>query len=74
MNTQEITVSETNQIHELLTFKNICLTKSVTMSPLVSDEDLKSILKEDTETTKQHIEQLKGFMKKSSVANEEKVN
>jgi similar to spore coat protein len=66
MNTQKITVSETNQIHELLTFKNICLSKSITMSPLVSDEELKSILREDIITTKQHIEELKSLMEKSN--------
>lgn len=66
MNTQRITVSEINQIHELLTFKNICLTKSITMSPLISDEELKSILREDVITTKQHIEELKSLAEKSN--------
>lgn len=66
MSTQRITVSETNQIHELLTFKNICITKSITMSPLVSDEELKTILREDVITTKQHVEELKSLVEKSN--------
>lgn len=69
MNVQGITVNENNQIHELLTFKNICLTKSITMSPLVSDEELKSILKEDVVITKQHIEDLKRLMEESNIEN-----
>ncbi|WP_160686741.1 spore coat protein [Clostridium sp. C2-6-12] len=66
MNIQEITVNENNQIHELLNFKNICLTKSITMSPLVSDEELKAILNEDIVTTKQHIDDLRSLMEKSN--------
>lgn len=66
MNIQEITINESNQIHELLNFKNICLTKSITMSPLVSDEQLKAILNEDIVITKQHIEDLRSLMEKSN--------
>jgi similar to spore coat protein len=53
---------ESIELHELLTFKNLCLTKAVTMSPLVSDCELKAILKQDVTTTQQHIKELKELM------------
>lgn len=69
MTTHGITVSETNQLHEIITFKNICLTKSITISPLVSDDELKSILKEDVVKAKQHIQELQRLMEKSDITN-----
>ncbi|MCT8975045.1 spore coat protein [Clostridium sp. CX1] len=60
--------SETMQLHELLTLKNLSLTKSVTMSPLVSDNELKSILQQDVTTGEQHIRELKGLLEQSSIA------
>jgi hypothetical protein len=61
MDQQTIAPNESMQLSELLTFKNLCLTKSVTMSPLVSDEELKAILQNDASTTKEHIRELSGF-------------
>jgi similar to spore coat protein len=68
MDQQAITPTETMQLHELLTFKNLCLTKSFTMSPLVSDQELKSILQNDVSTSKQHIQELSGLMQHSFIA------
>ncbi|WP_042461535.1 hypothetical protein [Neobacillus dielmonensis] len=53
---------ETIDLHELLTFKNLCLTKSTTMSPLAQDPELKAILENDVTTGQQHIEQLQQFL------------
>lgn len=49
---------ETLDLHELLTFKNLCLTKSTTMGALVQDEELKTILENDAAIGQRHIEQL----------------
>lgn len=68
MQQQSLAPHESIELHELLNFKNLCLTKSVTMSPLVSDCELKTILKEDVTTTKQQIEELKGLMQQSKMA------
>lgn len=68
MNGQSITPHETMQLHELLTLKTLCLTKSVTMLPLISDDELKSMLQQDVSTTQQHIKELGGLMKQSSIA------
>jgi similar to spore coat protein len=67
MNEQSIALNESLQLHELLTFKNLCLTKSITMSPLTSDSQLKSILENDVTLTQKHIRELKGIMEHSSI-------
>ncbi|MCM3587802.1 hypothetical protein M3182_18905 [Mesobacillus maritimus] len=53
---------ETLDVHELLTFKNICLTKSSTMSALAQDEELKTILATDVTAGQTHIAQLQTFI------------
>jgi similar to spore coat protein len=73
MNEQGFAPNETIQLHELLTFKNLCLTKSFTMSPLVSDDELKSILQQDISTSQQHIKDLKGLMEQSSIATSQNI-
>ncbi len=46
------------ELHELLTFKTVCATKSATMYMLASNPELKSLLQQDTTKSKQHIQQL----------------
>ncbi|MCM2531329.1 hypothetical protein NDK43_01410 [Neobacillus pocheonensis] len=53
---------ETLEVHELLTFKNLCLTKVTTMSALVQDDELSAILSNDMTTGTQHIQQLQRFL------------
>ncbi|PSA98432.1 DUF892 family protein [Bacillus halotolerans] len=53
---------ETLELHELLTFKNLCLTKSSTMTGLVQDEELKSILEQDAKKTKQQVARLQELL------------
>lgn len=53
---------EALELHELLTFKNVCATKSATMSGLVKDEELKSILQQDFSMSKEHIKELNDLM------------
>jgi len=60
--TKYLGLHETLDLHELLTFKNLCLTKSSTMSVLVQDEELKAILSDDAQTGVQHIQQLQEFL------------
>lgn len=71
MNDQSIAPNETMQLHEILTFKNTCLTKALTMSPLVSDEELKSILQQEASVSEKHIEELRSLMEKSNIASSE---
>jgi similar to spore coat protein len=62
MDTQYLAPHETYELHELLTFKNLCLTKSATMSGLVQDPNLKGIFEKDVQKTKGQIQRLKEFM------------
>ena len=62
---QGVAPHESIEIHELLTFKNICMTKSLTMSPLISDEELKAILQQDVSISQAQIQELAGLMEQS---------
>lgn len=73
MDEQSLTINESIQLHEILTFKNLCLTKSITMSPLVSDDELKSIIQQEITVSKAHIEELRGLMEKLSITTLENI-
>lgn len=59
MDKNKVAPHETLQIHELLTLKNLTLTKAVTMLPLVTDPELKDIMQNEVQTVQQHIEDLR---------------
>ncbi|VEH78185.1 YraE protein [Bacillus licheniformis] len=44
-------IHETLELHELLMFKNLCLTKSSTMTGMVQDQELRDILERDASQT-----------------------
>lgn len=67
MENKGIETTENIQLLEMLTFKNLCFTKSIAMSPLVSDEELKTILKQDIVTGEQHVKELKTLLEKSGL-------
>jgi len=56
--TKFLALYETLDVHELLTFKSLCLTKAVTMIPFVQDEELKDILVNDIANGTEHIKRL----------------
>ena len=49
---------ESLEMHELLTFKNNCLTKTSAMVGLANDQELKAILSTSAKQSRQEIEQL----------------
>ena len=57
-----LALHETLDVHELLTAKNLNLTKTTTMSKLVKSPELKAIMEEDVMTATRHIEQLQGLI------------
>lgn len=67
-NKRSLAPNESMQLHELLTLKNLTLTKSITMLPLISDTELKIILENDIIKTEQHIKELKSVLEQSRVA------
>ncbi|MGM0903789.1 MAG: hypothetical protein ACQEXB_22150 [Bacillota bacterium] len=62
MATQYMGIHESLDLHEILMFKNLCLTKSTTMSALVQDEELKQILSDDANKTTKQINRLQQFI------------
>jgi similar to spore coat protein len=53
---------ETLELHELLSFKNVCLTKNAAMQGLVTDSQLKSLIQQDIQKTQQHIRDLQNLL------------
>lgn len=49
MQHHDLTPQETFEVHELLNFKTICMTKSKLMQGLVFDQDLKALMQKDVE-------------------------
>lgn len=62
--TKHLALHETLDLHELLAFKNLCLTKSATMSKLAQDVELQAILESDSQAGIRHIQQLQEFLTK----------
>jgi similar to spore coat protein len=60
--TKYLGLHETLDLHELLSFKNLCLTKATMMGGLAQDEELQAILSEDVTTGTKHIQQLQHFI------------
>ena len=61
---------ETFDLHEILTFKNLCATKSATMAILVKDEKLKSLMQQDLILSQSHIKELKELILSSEFLNQ----
>lgn len=64
---QKLAVHETMELHELLTFKTVCMTKSKTMQNLVNDDDLKKLMQTDVEQSKESISALQGFLQRAPI-------
>ena len=65
---KKIAPHETFELHELLTFKNVCATKSSVMSGLVQDQELKSLLQQDYTASQGQIKELRGLLQSSEYA------
>jgi similar to spore coat protein len=56
------------QLHKILDLKNVELTKSVTMLPLISDNKLKDIVKQHINYNEEQINELHNLIEKSYYA------
>lgn len=56
---------ETLELHEIASFKTVCLTKSVTMQRLVSDPALNDILQQDVQSSTRQIQELNDLLSKA---------
>ncbi|WP_054635383.1 hypothetical protein [Thalassobacillus sp. C254] len=61
---QKLGVHEAAELHELVMFKNLCLTKSSTMQGLVNDNELQTLMQQDIQSSTQAIQQLQGLLQK----------
>jgi similar to spore coat protein len=59
---------ETFELHEILSFKNVCATKAATMSGFVKDPELKAMLNEDFARGQGHISELQELLQASEYA------
>lgn len=57
---------ETLEVHELAALKTVCLTKSKTMQILVSDPELKAIMKQEVELSARHLQQLEAILSRAA--------
>ena len=53
---------ETVELHELLSFKNVCLAKEIAMQTMVKDSELQSIIRQNIEKSQQHIRDLQNLL------------
>lgn len=60
---QRIGVHETAEVHEILNFKTICMTKSKLIQGLVFDSDLKALLEQDVQQSMRAIADLQNLLK-----------
>ncbi len=55
----KIAPHESFELHELLTFKNLCVTKAALMAGAVEDEGLRSLMQDDINRSREQISELK---------------
>jgi len=67
MTYQKIAPHETFEIHEILTFKNVCATKASAMVRFVKDEELRTLLEEDFAAGQEHIKELQELLRSSQL-------
>ena len=60
---KNISPHEMFELHEILTFKNVCATKSSVMSGLVKDEELKSLMRQDFTISQGQIRELQDLLR-----------
>ncbi|EJL26858.1 hypothetical protein [Brevibacillus sp. BC25] len=54
------------ELHEIASFKTICMTKSKTMQALVSDETLRQILADDVLASTRQLQELSSLLAKAN--------
>lgn len=67
---RQLSQHEALEMHELLVFKSVCMTKAYTMSTLAKDQDLKTILEDYTKIGQRELKQLESFFTGGNQPNE----
>ncbi len=66
----KIAPHEALELHEIITFKNVCATKAATMAELVKDEELKCLLETDYNVAQSQISELQELVQRVNWTNE----
>lgn len=61
-NQRRLGIHEALELHELVTFKAVCASKSAAMMNIVSDSELRSLMQQDLEMAQQHIQRMQPFL------------
>lgn len=67
-NNRQLAPHETLEVHELLTFKNVCCTKAQAMETMVQDEELRKLLQADVRNGQEEIKELKGLLLRNQIS------
>ena len=62
---QYLTLHEAMEVHEMLNFKTVCITKSKMIQGLVFDQDLKALLEKDVQQSINAINTLQNLLAKA---------
>jgi similar to spore coat protein len=65
MEQQNLALHETMELHEMLNFKTVCMTKSKMMQGLVFDQDLKALMNKDVQQSMASIKELQNLLTKA---------
>lgn len=57
---------ETMEVHEVLNFKTICMSKSKMMQGLVFDQELKALMEKDVQQSMKAVRELRGLYQGNS--------
>lgn len=63
----QLTLHEAMEVHEMLNFKTVCMTKSKLMQGLVFDQELKALLQKDVEQSMKAIHTLQSLENKTTL-------
>lgn len=61
---ERLAMHETLDLHELISFKSVCATKAAAMSNMATDPALRSLLQQDLQMAKKHINDLQNLLQK----------
>ncbi|MCU9615056.1 hypothetical protein OEV98_16090 [Caldibacillus lycopersici] len=61
---KQLALHETLELHELMTFKTLCVTKATTMSGLAQDIELQTILTNDATAGNDALKRMQQFITK----------
>lgn len=67
-NGNKISPHETFELHELITFKGVCATKCASLTGMVHDEELKTMMKQDLIAAQNQIKELESLIMLSDYA------